>query len=155
MFKHTNLLRTFSDSIHFGFHEQSIDYSTKEAPSAFDFNSSTPYRLQCSQQASSPLDRQIYPWEAVPSSPHLPLGGSPLDPSFIWEATPSSIHLKVIPLITQFVTENSTKEEIPSSLWKNHFFFFFQFNVDANNSHYRLPILVNYKNDSFFFFSFK
>lgn len=106
------------------------------------------------RHASSPLERQIYSWKAVPSSPNLPLGGSPLLSSFIWEAAPASTHLKVIPLITLFVTQDSTKEEIPSSLWKKSLFFYlFQFSVDANNGHYRLPILlVSYKNDSFFSF---
>lgn len=146
VFKHTNLLRTFSDLIHFGFHEQSIDYSTKEALSAFDFNSSAPYRLQtklCSQQASSPLDRQIYPWEAIPSSPHLLLGGSPLLHPFKGHSSDHRVC-------------NSRFYQRRNSIFfmeKNHFSFcFFQFNVDANNSHYRLPILVNYKNDSFFLF---
>lgn len=65
-----------------------------------------------------------------------PLGGSPLLPSFTSGRQPPSPHLKAIPLITLLITQDSTKEEIPSSLWKNHFsIFFFAFNVDANNSH--------------------
>lgn len=54
-----------------------------------------------------------------------PLGGSPLLPSFTSGRQPPSPHLKAIPLITLLITQDSTKEEIPSSLWKNHFSIFF------------------------------
>lgn len=83
----------------------------KHRLSAFDFNSSSPYRLQtrpCSLHVPSPTGKTVL--EA-----NLPLGGSPLLP-----------HLKAIPLIILFITQGSVKEEFPSSLWKNHFSIFLQ-----------------------------